>query len=267
MRFLPGVFLSMLMTVSLAPGCAVSNTSLGGFNLISIEEEKQLGEKFAVEIEKKHKVVTDPEVQNYINRVGARLMTGVQKVDFPYSFKVVKDDSINAFAVPGGHTYVNTGLIKAAASETELASVMAHEINHVVARHSTRQMTQQYGYSLVAGLLLGNQGEVAKLAADLFGQAGLLHYSREMESQADYLGIQTMYQAGYNPQGMVSFFNKLAAAGRQDPGKIAQFFSSHPGTTERIQGIQEEIAKLPAKSWQPESTAEFNRVKAKVQNL
>jgi len=266
MRFLLRAFLPMLMTLSLVSGCAVDKTSLGGFNLISVEEEKQLGQKFAVEIEKKYKVVNDPEVQNFINQVGKRLLTGVQKVDFPYSFKVVQDDSINAFAAPGGYTYVHTGLIKAAESETELAAVMAHEINHVVARHSTRQMTQQYGYSLVAGLLLGNQGEVAKLAADLFGQAGLLHYSREMEIQADYLGAQTMYRAGYNPQGMVTFFRKLEAAGKQEPGKIGQFFSSHPGTSERIQGLQGEIAKLPAKNWQPES-ADFQRVKSKVQRL
>ncbi|HBG04525.1 MAG: peptidase M48 [Geobacteraceae bacterium GWC2_58_44] len=267
MRFFRAILMPIIMAVSLISGCATSNSGVGGFNLISVEEEKQLGDKFVVEVEKQHKVVSDPEVQSYINRVGSRLMTGVQKVEFPYTFKVVQDNSINAFAVPGGHTYVNTGLIKAAESETELAAVMAHEINHVVARHSTRQMTQQYGYALVAGLLLGSQGDIAKLAADLFGKAGSLYYSREMESQADFLGVETMYKAGYNPQGMVTFFRKLEAVGQKDPGKIAQFFSSHPQTADRIQNIQQEIAKFPAKSFAPDSTGEFERIKAKVQKL
>lgn len=256
-----------VLMLSIVSGCAVNKSSVGGFNLISVEEEKQLGDKFAVEIEKQHKVVKDPQVQSYIDGVGKRLLTGVRKVDFPYNFQVVQDDSINAFAIPGGHTYVNTGLIKAADSETELAAVIAHEINHVVARHSTRQMTQQYGYSLIASILLGNQGELAKIATDLFGTAGTMYYSREMESQADYLGMETMYKAGYNPQGMVSLFKKLAAAGQKEPGKIAKYFSSHPATQERITSLQEEIRKLPPKSYLPESTSEFNRIKTKVQNL
>ena len=264
MKFLKRLFLPVLTLVALMSGCAVNQSAVGGFNLISVPEEKELGAKFAQEIEKQHKVVQDPQVQSYIDGVGKRLLTGVRKEEFPYSFKVVQDESINAFAVPGGYTYVNTGLIKAAESEAELAAVMAHEINHVVARHSTRQMTQQYGYNLIAGLLLGNQGELSKLAADLFGKAGGLYYSREMETQADILGVETMHKAGYNPQGMVTFFKKLAAVGGGDPGKIANFFSSHPGTQERINDIQREIAKLPAKNYLPDTTPGFKQVKAKV---
>ena len=265
MRFFKRMILPVLLSVFLTSGCAVNKSAVGGFNLISVAEEQQLGDKFALEIEKQHKIVKDPQVQSYIDGVGKRLLTGVRKAEFPYTFQVVQDDSINAFAIPGGHTYVNTGLIKAAESEAELAAVMAHEINHVVARHSTRQMTQQYGYNLIAGLLLGNQGELSKLAADMFGKAGHMYYSREMESQADFLGVETMYKAGYNPQGMVSFFKKLDAAGQKDPGKIARFFSSHPETVERINAIQQEIAKLPAKSYLPDSTPGFSSIKAKVQ--
>jgi len=262
------LFLPILMSLALMSGCAVNKSSVGGFNLISVTEEKELGDKFAVEIEKQHKIVKDPEVQAYIDGVGRKLLTGVRQQDFPFTFQVVQDDSINAFAIPGGHTYVNTGLIKAAASETELAAVMAHEMNHVVARHSTRQMTQQYGYSLIVSLVLGEQGgELSKIAADLFGKAGGMYYSREMESQADYLGVETMYKAGYNPQGMVSFFKKLDAAGERQPGTIAKYFSSHPETLDRIKDIQQEISKQPPKSWLPDSTPEFSRVKAKVQGL
>lgn len=267
MRFFKRFVLPILMTMSLISGCAVNKSSVGGFNLISVPEEKQLGDKFALEIEKQHKVVNDPQLQAYIEGVGRRLLTGVRKEEFPFTFQVVQDESINAFAIPGGHTYVNTGLIKAADSESELAAVIAHEINHVVARHSTRQMTQQYGYSLIASLLLGNQGELSKLAADMFGKAGTMYYSREMESQADYLGVETMYKAGYNPQGMVTFFKKLAAAGEKDPGRIGRFFASHPETVERINAIQQEIAKLPPKTYLPDTTSAFAAAKAKAQRL
>ncbi|TSK05735.1 MAG: M48 family metalloprotease [Geobacter sp.] len=268
MKYLKRLLLPVLVSLSIISGCAVNKSSVGGFNLISVSEEQQLGDKFAVEVEKQHKVIRDPEVQAYIDGVGKRLLTGVRKQDFPFTFQVVQDESVNAFAIPGGHTYVNTGLIKAASSETELAAVMAHEMNHVVARHSTRQMTQQYGYSLIVSLLLGGQsGELSKLAADLFGKAGGMYYSREMESQADYLGVETMYKAGYNPEGMVSFFKKLDAAEERQPSTIAKYFSSHPETIDRIKDIQKEIAQLPPKSWPPESNSQFNRIKAKVQKL
>lgn len=261
--------LPILVSLSIMSGCAMNpsagSVGGGGFNLVSVDEEKQLGDKFAVEIEKQYKVVNDPEVQAYIERVGKKLLTGVKKVEFPYTFKVVEDKSINAFAIPGGHTYVNTGLIKAADNEDELAAVMAHEINHVVARHSTRQMTKQYGYQLLTGLLLGTQGDIAKMAADLFGKAGLLYYSREMESEADYLGVDTMYNAGYNPKGMVSFFEKLQSQAKSNPGSVAKFFSTHPPTQERIRDIQAEIAKLPPKTYSAESPADFRRAKERVQ--
>lgn len=267
MRFFKKLILPVLITMFLGSGCAVNKSSVNGFNLISVQEEQQLGDKFSKEIEKQHKIVNDPQLQSYIDGVGKRLLSGVRKAEFPYTFQVVQDESINAFAIPGGHTYVHTGLIKAASTESELAAVIAHEINHVVARHSTRQMTQQYGYSLIMGVLLGDQGGLTKLAADLFGKAGSLHYSREMENQADYLGVETMYNAGYNPQGMVTFFKKLAAAGERDPGKIGKFFSSHPETVERINAIQEQISKLPPKNWLPETSPGFTQAKARVQQL
>ncbi|GAB7026220.1 M48 family metallopeptidase [Geotalea toluenoxydans] len=259
-------FLSLLL-LFIGNGCAVNPERVGGFNLISVEEEKQLGEKFAAEIEKEQKVVKDPEVQAYINRIGEKLLTGVEKVEFPYTFKVVKDDNINAFAIPGGHTYVNTGLIKAAESEDELAAVMAHEINHVVARHSTRQLTQQYGYSLLLQLVLGQDPNLlAQLASQLFGKAGSLYYSRGMESQADYLGVKTMYNAGYNPAGMEKFFQKLQAENKQEPGKLTKFLSSHPLTSERIQNVKAEIGKLPPKPFgASQASPEFSRIKAKLQ--
>jgi len=256
----------VLLLAGLCSGCAMSQTDIRGFNLISVDEEKALGEKFAVEVEKQYRVVADPELQGYADRLGRRLLTGARAVEFAYTFKVVKDDSVNAFAIPGGHVYINTGLIKAAQSETELAGVMAHEINHAVARHGTRQLTQQYGYGLIVQLVLGqDQNQLAQLAASLFGKAGFMAYSRGMESQADYLGVETMYKAGYDPQGMIAFFEKLEAMHQQSPSQLAQFFSSHPLTTERIQRVREAIGTLPPKNWLAAETVEFKRIKAKLQ--
>jgi len=257
-------FCILLMITGLSSGCAVSKDDIRGFNIISLQEEKQLGDKFVVEVEKQRKVVTDPQVQGYLNRLGNRLLTGVRAREFDFTFKAVRDDSVNAFAVPGGHVYVHTGLIKAAQNETELASVMAHEINHAVARHGTQQLTQQYGYGLVIQLLLGkNPNLLAQLASTLFGQGAFMAYSRSMENQADYLGVETMYRAGYDPRGMISFFKKIDTINQRNPGALEQFFSSHPMTGERLRNVQIEISKLPPKTFR-EDSSEFNRIKAGI---
>lgn len=261
------ILLALLLTVfSLLSGCSVNMTDIQGVNLISVEEEKELGTKFTAEIEKQRQIVTDPEVNGYVDRVGKCLLAGARDVPFPFTFKVIRDDSVNAFAVPGGHIYVHSGLIKAAANEDELAGVMAHEINHGVARHGTRQMTQQYGYSLVLQLLLGQSpGQLSQLAASLFGQAGTMAYSRGMENQADYLGVETMARAGYDPKGMLTFFTKLDSMQTQQPSQLAQFFSSHPLTAERVERVKTAISQLPTLRYSgPADKREFDRVKGKV---
>lgn len=259
------VIVALMLLTQLVSGCAVSQYDIKGINLVSIDEERQLGDRFAVEIEKKQTVVQDQEVQQYVDRIGRRLLAGARNVDFPYTFKVVRDDTVNAFALPGGHTYVHSGLIKAAQSEAELAAVMAHEINHVVARHGTRQLTQQYGYALVLQLVLGeNSNQMAQLAVSLFGKAGTMAYSRSMETQADILAVETLYRAGYNPAAMLTFFRKMDALGHENPSQLARFFSSHPMAGERIVRVQEEIAKFPPRSWPVEEDASFNRIKIKV---
>jgi predicted Zn-dependent protease len=258
-------FLSILLLMAgIAGGCAVSKDNIRGFNLVSLEQEKQLGVKFTAEVEKQRQLVTDPVVQNYVTQLGNRLLTGVRSREFVFTFKVVKDASVNAFAVPGGHIYLHTGLIKTAQSESELAAVMAHEINHAVARHGTQQLTQQYGASLVLQLLLGQDPNMlAQLTASLFSQGAFMAYSRGMESQADYLGVETMYRAGYDPRGMLTFLKKLDSLHQSNPGSIGQFFSSHPLTAERIQQVTLEIAKLPAKTFNQDS-AEFKRIQSKI---
>lgn len=265
-RWLLHVILPFTMLIGLG-GCAISKGDIQGFNLISVEEEKQLGEKFVVEVEKQHKVSGDRETTAYVDRIGRRLLANAREVQFPFTFKVVEDDSINAFAIPGGHIYVNTGLIKAATSEDEVAAVMAHEINHAVARHGTRQMTQQYGYALVLQLLLGdNPGMLTQLATSLFGTAGTMAYSRSMENQADYLGVETMAKAGYNPNGMLTFFTKLnAMSGGQKSSQVEKFFSSHPETGERLTNVKKAIAQLPPLKYSGAlDKNEFARIKARV---
>jgi predicted Zn-dependent protease len=264
MRVIRQLLLLLLMLAGFLSGCAINQSDIRGFNLISLEDEKQLGQKFSAEVEKQQTMVTDPSVQNYVNQLGRRLLTGVQVVEFEYTFKVVKDNDVNAFAVPGGHIYVNSGLIKAARNESELAGVMAHEINHAVARHGTRQLTQQYGFVLVSQLVLGqNPNALAQLAASLFGQAGTMSYSRSMENQADYLGVQTMYYAGYNPNGMATFLSQLDVMSRNNPGTLARFFSTHPMTADRVRNVKTEIAQLPPKTYREDNT-EFNRIQARL---
>ncbi|SNB46082.1 M48 family metallopeptidase [Geobacter sp. DSM 9736] len=259
------MMLGVLMVAGIGSGCAVSKSNIQGFNLISIDQEKQLGDKFAGEIEKQYTLVKDPEVQAYVDSLGKKLLSGAREVKFDYTFKVVQEDSVNAFAVPGGHIYVQSGLLKAADTEDELAGVVAHEINHVVARHATRQLTQQYGYTLLLQLVLGqNPGLLTQLATSLFGKAGSLAYSRGMESQSDFLAVETMHKAGYNPQGIVKFFEKLDKMNHQDPNLLTKFFSSHPLTTDRIKEVKEEIAKLQPRSYSAGSEAAFKKAKEKV---
>lgn len=258
------LYLILLTSLTLG-GCAMNSQDIRGFNIISIEEEKGLGAKFAVEVEKQHKMLNDPEVDGYLERMGQRLLTGVREVDFAYSFKAVQDSAVNAFAVPGGHVYIHTGLIKSAKNEHELAGVVAHEINHVVARHGTRQMTQQYGYALVLQMVLGdNPGLLTQIASSLFGQAGSMAYSRGMETQADVLAVETMAKAGYDPNGMTSFLSTLKGMQQESPGQLAKFFSSHPDTGDRVQQVKTEIAKLPPNFAVKSSDPEFRRIQARV---
>lgn len=255
----------MMLLTGLGSGCATGRGNIHGFNLISVEEEKQLGTKFAAEIEKQSTLVSDPEIQAYVDTMGKKLLTGARDVKFDYTFKVVKDDTVNAFAVPGGYVYLQTGLLKAAETEDEVAGVLAHEINHVVARHSTRQLTQQYGYSLLLQLVLGQDpGLVSQIAGSLVGKAGALAYSRGMETQADFLAVETMHKAGYNPNGILKFFQKLDAMSKRDPNALMRFFSSHPMTSDRIEEVRKEIAKLPQKTYTAGNPSAFAKVKEKL---
>ena len=249
---------------------AIGNRKIGGMDWYSIEKEIRLGKEYAMQIEQSMKMVQDPVVTEYINRIGQNLVRN-SDAKVPFTIKVVDDDSVNAFALPGGFFYVNSGLILAADEEAELAGVMAHEIAHVAARHATRGATRAQLANLLSIPLIFVGGGIGYAAQELAG-IGLpltfLKFSRGFEAEADYLGLQYMYKAGYDPNAFVAFFEKLEAQEKKKPGTLAKAFSTHPQTPDRIKKSQEEIASiLPSRDQYIVTTSEFDQVKARLATI
>jgi predicted Zn-dependent protease len=246
---------------------AIGNRKLGGMDWYSTASEIKMGKQYAQQIEQSMKMITDPVVNEYVNRVGQNLVRN-SDAKVPFTIKVVDADDINAMALPGGFFYVNSGLILAADDEAELAGVMAHEIAHVCARHATRQMTRaQFANFATIPLIFvgGGIGYAVREAASIGLPLTFLSFSRGFEAEADYLGVQYMYKAGYDPNEFVNFFEKVQAQEKKKPGSLAKAFSTHPQTPDRIQKTQEEIATiLPAKDQYIETTSEFNDVKSRL---
>ena len=249
----------------------IGNRDVGkGVNFYSLEKEIALGKQVAQEVERQAKLVDDPVIAEYVNRIGQNLVRN-SDAQVPFTIKVVDSDEVNAFALPGGLFYVNTGLILAADEESELAGVMAHEIAHVAARHSTRQMTRAQWMNIGTIPLIfvgGGIGYAVRSAAGLGIPMGFLAFSRSFESEADYLGLQYMYKAGYDPNAYVAFFEKLQAREKKKAGTLARAFSTHPQTPDRITKSQEEIARiLPARQQYIVTTSEFADVKARLASI
>jgi predicted Zn-dependent protease len=236
----------------------------------SIESEIRMGKGYAQQIESGMKMVQDPVVTEYVNRIGQNLVRN-SDAKVPFTIKVVDSDEINAFALPGGFFYVNSGLILAADEEAELAGVMAHEIAHVAARHATRQMTRSQIANFASIPLIfvgGGLGYALQSAASLALPMTFLKFSRGFEAEADYLGLQYMYATGYDPQAFIAFFEKVQAKEKKKPGSISKAFSTHPQTPDRIEQSQKEIAKiLPARDQYIDDTSEFQVVKARLATL
>lgn len=254
---------------------AIGNRKMGGKGLgdwYSLDKEIRMGKQFAQQVEASVKLVQDPVVTEYVNRIGQNLVRN-SDAQVPFTIKVVDSDEVNAFALPGGFFYVNSGLVLAADEEAELAGVMAHEIAHVAARHATRQMTRGNWANLAtlplifvpmgAGAYYGLQA-----ATGLLVPATFMKFSRSFEAEADYLGLQYMYKSGYDPQAFISFFEKIQAQEKKKPGTLAKAFASHPQTPDRIENSQKEIATiLPARDQYVVSTSEFDQVKARLAAL
>ncbi len=251
----------------------IGNRNLGkGINFYSLEREIALGKQLAQEVERSSKMIDDPVVTEYVNRVGQNLVRN-SDAKVPFTIKVIDSDEVNAFALPGGFFYVNSGLILRADEESELAGVMAHEISHVVLRHGTKNATKGEIMQLatIPLMLLGPGGwagygiyEAAQLAIPVT----YLKFSRDAERQADYFGLQYMYHAGYDPNSYVTFFERIQADEKRRPGTIPKVFSTHPPTPERIELAQKEIADiLPARPEYIVTTSEFDSVKARLRNI
>lgn len=252
---------------------AVGNRDIGGKGLgnwYSLEKEIAMGKQYAQEVESSVKLVQDPVVNEYVNRIGQNIVRN-SDAKVPFTIKVIDSDEINAFAIPGGFFYVNSGLILAADDEAELAGVMSHEIAHVAARHATRQMTrgQLANFASIPLIFMGGwTGYAIRSAAGFALPMTFLTFSRGFETEADYLGLQYLYKSGYDPQAFISFFEKIQAKEKKKPGSLAKAFSTHPLTPDRIEKSQTEIGRvLPAKETYVVNTSEFDNVKTRLAQI
>jgi beta-barrel assembly-enhancing protease len=241
----------------------------GQMNFYSLEKEVALGRQLAAEVDRTSQFVTDPAVVEYVNRVGQNIaLRSDSKV--PFTIKVIDSPDVNAFALPGGMLYVNRGVVEAAESEAELAGVMAHEIAHVAARHGVEQASkgQFLNYASIPLIFLGGlPGYIIQQAAGLAVPLTFLKFSRGAEKEADLLAAQYLWAAGYDPNAMISFFEKLQEKNKKRPGTIARAFSSHPPTQDRIREVRKLLEKLPERGEYQMSSSEFRQMKQHLVGL
>ncbi len=239
---------------------------LGG----SQEKEVALGRMLSIEVEQQAKLVEDPIVTEYVNRVGQNIVLHSDS-KIPFTIKVIDSDEVNAFALPGGFFYVNKGLILAADNESELAGVMSHEIAHVAARHAMENQgkASALNYGMLAGIIFGGGiiSSVLQNAGGITGALAMLKFTRAAESEADNLGVQYLYAAGYDPTALSTMFEKLASKNKKKPGSLAKLFSSHPQSIQRRDSSLALVARFPEQEEYVISTSEFQRVKAHLMRL
>jgi hypothetical protein len=252
---------------------AVGTRNIGGRGLgnwYSTNTEMSVGKQYSMELEKSTKFINDPVVTEYVNRIAQNIVKN-SDARVPFTVRVIDSDEINAMARPGGFFYVNSGLILNADTEAEVAGVMAHEIAHVAAHHAMREQTRM-NYAEIGTIPLifvgGGLGYGIYEAANIGIPLTFLQFSRDFEAQADFLGTQYLYRAGYDPQALVNFFEKIENLEKKKPGLVAKAFETHPATGDRIGQTQIEIATLlPPRSEYLETTSEFNDVKARLARL
>lgn len=256
---------ALVLILALA-GCVTTGPKgKKSFIFISTSEEVDIGKQVAADVESKEKVLGDSQVQNYVNGIGQKVVSVCDRKDIRYSFKVLDNDEINAFACPGGFIYVYKGLLKTMDNEAELAAVLGHEISHVVARHSIKKLQQVYGISLLMKVALGEKGKAVQNVVGAAAGLILMGYGRDNEFEADEYGTLYEYNAGYNPDGMVRLLSLFKSMEKNPPGTLEKLLSTHPPTSERIAKVEKQVAGFGqgAKN-RPYGETEYAAIKARL---
>lgn len=230
-------------------GCATVQTGLDRQESIFIitPQEVAIGEEVVRQIEKENKILNNPVLTGYVNKVGQKLAGVCFRKDIEYHFKIVDSKVINAFALPGGFIYIYGGALTAMDNEAQLTAVLAHEMGHVAARHGVKQLQKAQAYSILAGVFLKDEKKTVTELANITANLIFLGYSREAEFDADNLAVHFAYQAGYDPRGMLEFFEKLKQEEKRQPGKLEILLRTHPPTSDRISKIESQIDTLVKK--------------------
>jgi predicted Zn-dependent protease len=269
------ISISFTLLLSLYIGCVnlatleeMGNSAITAFSDINIftdAEELQFGQEYVAQHDRKVTFYTDPVVTGYINALGQSLVRHSKRSNIRYTFKVVNKKGVNAYAVPGGYIYVHLDLIRAAKNESELAAVLGHEIGHIVGRHSMKRLTQAYSIELLKQLVLDeDSSKLKKLVADVLAAGLLFRYNRDNEREADFYGVQNIYDAGIAPEGAATFFETMHALRRSTPSALEQLLSTHPMPMERVTNVRTQINRLPPKSGLRSDSSRFQRVKRRV---
>lgn len=270
MRFRSIKNVCILVLFAACAGCTTTGL-LGDFNIISPQQEMKLGEELHQELSQQN-MMTDPDINAYIQSIGQKLISVSQTPNETYYFYVLHDNQVNAFAIPGNRMYVYTGLIAHAETEAELAGIMGHELGHSIRRHPTQSMSRQMGTQILMDIVLGQSpGEKTRIASSLLANGGLSAYSRGAELEADQIACNLLFRSGYDPNGLVTFFEKLQALEQQRQSGFLDFsklFASHPPTTERINAAHGLIMTFGnTQNYQSELTGKFSSIQSKIQQL
>jgi predicted Zn-dependent protease len=229
----------------MAGACGSGGLGIGDGSSVTLDQEWQLGDQMAAQVAQQVRFNRDPALNAYVTMVGERIHRATPLADRPFHFYVIDDPSVNAFSIPGGRVYINSGLIAQADKADMLAGVIAHEISHIVARHVIKQAEQQQAIGTIGAILLGqNPGALEQIVAQVLAGGAMARFSRSDEKQADDMGLQFMTQAGYDPHGMLDMFQKLLAMEQNGNSAVSRFFADHPGTTDRIHDIQGRINQM-----------------------
>lgn len=236
-----------------------------GLNFYSMEQELALGKQLSIEVQRQAKIIDDPIISEYINRLGQNLARN-SDVTFPVTFTLIESGEINAFTLPGGYVFINTGLLELSGNEAELASAIAHEIGHAAARHATRQASRDrlLKFGTLPLAILG--GPAARVVVNETVPIASMKFSREFENEADLLGVEYLWKAGYDPNASIDLFEALASTEKRQPGSVSKLFRAHPLTPDRIEKTQKNIDKLlPARPSYVLNTSEYEDIRARLE--